>query len=145
MCCSHQLRADKGSSADLQDQQETLLLLMLDFTTITMDPLIQYPGAVIYPDSRLVPSFPSPAVLNGQGLRVCDALGQLKSQLYIRQLAAPQHVTPDITHPTLERKNRMISHRFSAFGFPTIPLNACWATGSLCAPEEGRMVPDKTS
>lgn len=30
------------------------------------------------------------------------------------------------------------------FGFPTIPLNACWATGSLCAPED-RMAPDKAS
>lgn len=138
---SHQLRQTK-----VHDQLEALLL-MPGFNTMAMDHLlsIQELLSIQTPDLRLVPLFPSPAVLGGQGRRACDALGELKSQLCLRQLAVPQRTTPDITHLAMEGKNGMISHHFSAFGFPTTPLSACWATGSLCAPEEGRMVPDKAS
>lgn len=138
-CFSHQLRAGKGPSYDLWDHLPSSAARFQCNGSESCHSAFRCSHL-----SRLkAGSFLSQP--NIQGLGVCDALREPKSQLWIKQLVVPQHVTLGITHPTMEGKNRMISYPFSLFGFVTIPLNACWATGSLCTPGEGRTAPDKVS
>lgn len=138
-CFSHQHRAGKGTSYDLWDHLPSSNARFQCNGSESCNSTYRR----CHLSSLKAGSFISQP--SGQGLGVCDALREPKSQLRIKQLVEPQHVTLDITHPTVEGKNRMISYHFSLFGFETIPLSACWATGSLCTPGEGRTVPDKAT